>query len=210
MIVNELIEEYCCQHSSEETALLKQLNRDTHAKVLMPRMLSGHLQGEFLKMISHMIKPASILEIGTYTGYSTLCLAEGLQENGKITTIDKNEEIETFTRSFFEKSSQHSKINYLLGNALNIIPTLTETFDLIFIDADKANNEAYYEMCLPKLKQGGFIFVDNVLWSGKVLDSKKDKDSATIDAFNKKIATDTRVEKMLLPLRDGIFLIRKK
>lgn len=210
MIVNETIEEYCRNHSSQQTNLLKQLDRETHAKVLMPRMLSGHLQGEFLKMISHMVKPSSILEIGTYTGYATLCLADGLAENGKLITIDKNEEIESFTRSFFEQSIYKDQINYLLGNAMSIIPTLNEMFDLIFIDADKANNDNYYEMCLPKLRQGGFILVDNVLWSGKVIEEKKDKDTETIDSFNKKIATDTRVEKMLLPLRDGIFLIRKK
>lgn len=208
-ISNEL-DEYCVAHTSAEDEILNKLNRETHAKVLQPRMLSGHFQGRFLSMISHMIRPMNILEIGTYTGYSALCLAEGLQENGKLLTIDVNEELEDFVRSFFNQSSLREKIEFRIGNAAEIIPTLTQTFDLVFIDADKLNYDKYYDLVFDKVRQGGYIISDNVLWSGKVADlSKNDKDTVSIRAFNQKLHDDPRTENILLPIRDGLILVRK-
>lgn len=205
------IDEYCLRHSTPEDELLKRLNRETHANILQPRMLSGHLQGRFLSMISHMMRPQYILEIGTYTGYSALCLAEGLAENGKIITIDVNEELEDFVRNFFSASPLNSKIDFRIGNALEIIPTLPETFDLIFIDADKKSYAQYYEMALTKVRKGGFIISDNVLWSGKVSDeTKKDKDTQNLRNFNQMIQEDERVENVLLPFRDGLMVAMKK
>lgn len=206
------IEEYALNHTKAESDLLKKINRETHAKIMMPRMLSGHLQGRFLSMISHMVKPDYILEIGTYTGYSALCLAEGLNENGKIITIDINEEIEKFVRNFFEQSDYKNKIDYRIGNALSIIPTINHELDIVFIDADKENYSNYYELVFEKVKTGGYIIADNVLWSGKVLidDNKLDKDTKAIKAFNNKIQNDSRVENILLPVRDGLMICRKK
>lgn len=203
---------YSNTHTSSESEVLSQLNRETHAKVLQARMLSGHLQGRFLAMISHMILPKNILEIGTYTGYSALCLAEGLQKNGKLITIDINEELEAFTRSFFEASGLASSIDFRIGNALQIIPTLPETFDLVFIDADKPNYANYYNLVIEKVRIGGFIIADNVLWSGKVANtgSKIDKDTQNMLDFNQKIHEDERVENVLLPIRDGLMVVRKK
>lgn len=204
------IDNYSCEHTSPESELLSKLNRETHAKVLQPRMLSGHFQGRLLSMFSHMIKPTNILEIGTYTGYSALCLAEGLAENGKLITLDVNEELEFFVRSFFEASPLSNKIDFRIGNALEIIPTLTETFDLVFIDADKLNYANYYDLVFDKVRKGGYIISDNILWSGKVVDeSKKDKDTVSIRAFNKKLHDDNRVENILLPIRDGLIIVRK-
>jgi predicted O-methyltransferase YrrM len=208
--ISEELEDYCLQHSSEEPALLKHINRETHAKVLMPRMLSGHLQGLFLQMISSMLKPTMILEIGTYTGYSAICLCKGLAENGKLITIDKNEEIEDRVREFFEQSEYKNQIYYRIGNAMEMVPQLDEQFDLVFIDADKINYANYFEMVIDKVKTGGFIMADNVLWSGKILGEIRDKDTKALDDFNKKIASDKRIEKMILPLRDGITIMRKK
>lgn len=206
------IEEYALNHTKAESDLLKKINRETHAKIMMPRMLSGHLQGRFLSMLSHMVKPDYILEIGTYTGYSALCLAEGLNENGKIITIDINEEIEKFVRNFFEQSEYKNKIDYRIGNALNIIPTINHELDIVFIDADKENYSNYYELVFEKVKTGGYIIADNVLWSGKVLidDNKLDKDTKAIKAFNNTIQNDSRVENILLPVRDGLMICRKK
>lgn len=206
------IEEYALNHTKSESDLLKKINRETHAKIMMPRMLSGHLQGRFLSMISHMVKPDYILEIGTYTGYSALCLAEGLNENGKIITIDINEEIEKFVRNFFEQSDYKNKIDYRIGNALDIIPTIENQLDMVFIDADKENYSAYYDLVFEKVRNGGYIIADNVLWSGKVLmdDNKLDKDTKAIKAFNDKIQNDSRVENILLPVRDGLMICRKK
>jgi caffeoyl-CoA O-methyltransferase len=204
------IDEYCGEHTSPESELLSKLSRETHAKVLQARMLSGHLQGRFLAMLSNMIQPNNILEIGTYTGYSALCLAEGLTEIGKLITLDVNEELEEFVRSFFKESPLNDKIDFRIGNAIEIIPTLTETFDLVFIDADKLNYANYYDLVFEKVRQGGFIISDNVLWSGKVADkSKKDKDTLSIRAFNKKLHDDNRVENILLPIRDGLMVVRK-
>jgi len=206
-ILNEDLQRYAEQHTSPESDLLKRINRDTYAHVLMPRMLSGHLQGRVLSMISHLLKPQCILEIGTYTGYSALCLAEGLSPGGKMITIDINEELETKVREHFA-DSQH-KIEYKIGNALDIIPTLNEIFDLVFIDADKSNYINYFDLVIDKVRPGGFILADNVLWSGKVLNQNPDNDTKSIIAFNQKIQHDPRVENVLLPIRDGIMMIRK-
>ena len=209
--IDDKIEAYALAHSQPESEVLKKLNRDTHAKILMPRMLSGHMQGNLLIMLSKMIQPKQILEIGTYTGYSGICLAQGLQEGGKLHTIDINEELEKMVRSFFEEAGLTNKVNYYIGNALNIIPTIDEKLDLVFIDADKKNYAAYYDLVFDKVKVGGYIIADNVLWSGKILDTpeKMDADTKAIDAFNKKIHADPRVEHMILPVRDGLLIVRK-
>ncbi len=202
---------YCENHTSPESDLLKKVNRDTNAEVLLPRMLSGHLQGRFLSFISCMIKPEKILEIGTYTGYSALCLAEGLKSSGKLITIDINAELEDRVREYFDQSEYSKNITYIIGNALKVIPSLNEEFDLVFIDADKENNDAYFDMVIDKLKIGGFLLIDNVLWSGKVIAQgvKQDKDTQSILNFNTKIKTDKRLKNMLLPIRDGIMMVQK-
>jgi predicted O-methyltransferase YrrM len=206
----EDIQRYIEVHTSEESSLLKKINRDTHANVLMSRMLSGHVQGRFLSMISKLISPRNILEIGTYTGYSALCLAESLQPNGKLITIDINEELENRVRGYLKESNVDQLIDFRIGDARKIIPTLSETFDLVFIDADKENYSLYFDLVIDKVSNGGLILADNVLWSGKVLDTKPDKDTKAIIEFNKKIHTDSRVENLLMPLRDGVMMIRKK
>jgi predicted O-methyltransferase YrrM len=175
----------------------------------MPRMVSGHLQGRFLSMISRMIKPSAILEIGTFTGYSAICLAEGLQSGGQIITIDNNEELETRVRGYFDEAKLGGAIDYLIGDASLLIPTISTQFDLVFIDADKENNSRYYDLVFEKVRIGGFIITDNVLWSGKVVQSKLDKDTRAVAAFNQKVSNDSRVTCMLLPLRDGLMLIQK-
>ena len=202
---------YAEAHTSPETELLRQLSRNTHAHVMAPRMLSGHLQGRFLALIAHLIRPRRILEIGTYTGYSALCLAEGLTDDGRLITIDHNEELENFARSYWQQSPLNPKINLRVGHAADIIPTLSETFDLVFIDADKRSNALYFDLIFDKLRPGGTVLVDNVLWSGKVIDEGKsaDQDTAAVLAFNQKIQDDPRVENVLLPIRDGIMMIRK-
>lgn len=203
---------YCEAHTSEEDALLKKITRETQAKVLMPRMLSGHLQGKMLELFTKMIQPQTILEIGTYTGYSGVCLARGLKKGGKLITLDINDELETMVRGFFEESGLADQIDYRLGNALEIIPTLSGPFDLVFIDADKLNNANYFDLIIDKVRPGGVILTDNVLWSGKVLveeDQKIDKDTKAILDFNDKIQNDPRVENVLLPIRDGIMMARK-
>jgi caffeoyl-CoA O-methyltransferase len=203
------IEQYAQAHTSTESDLLKKIDRETNAEVLMPRMVSGHLQGRFLSMISNMIKPNSILEIGTYTGYSAICLAEGLSLKGKLITIDINEELETRVRGYFKKGGLENKIDYRIGDAAQIIPTLNINFDLVFIDADKENYGLYYDLIFDKVPVGGFILADNVLWSGKVVQTKIDKDTKAIKEFNQKVNQDARVKTMLLPLRDGIMIIQK-
>jgi len=207
----EEIEEYSAAHTEEENALLKSLNRDTHANVLSPRMLSGHLQGRFLSMISRMIRPDRILEIGTYTGYSGICFCEGLNPGGKLVTIDINEELERFTRRYFDQSPFKDQIDYRIGNALDIIPTLTDTFDLVFIDADKINYSSYFNLCLEKVRSGGFLIADNVLWSGKVVEQLKkvDKDTQALLDFNRMVHEDPRVSNILLPIRDGLMILQK-
>lgn len=193
-----------------EPELLRQINRETHLKVLKPRMLSGHYQGRVLSMLSKLIAPRRILEIGTYTGYATLCLAEGLTEGGEIHTIEVNPELEDMIRNNFSRSPLASKIKLHTGDARTIIPELNETWDLVFIDADKANNATYYDLVFEKVRFGGLILTDNVLWSGKVLEKGlADKDTSIIDQFNHKVAADPRVEKLILPIRDGVFVIRK-
>lgn len=206
------IEDYAEAHSSNQSKLLHELYRETHLKHLIPAMLSGPIQGRFLSMISHMIKPKNILEIGTYTGYSTLCLAEGLQKDGVIHTIDINEELVPTQQKFWNLSDYADQIKAHVGNALEIIPNIAESWDLVFIDADKSNYINYYEMLIPKMKSGSHIIVDNVLWHGKVAEKieAKDLDTLTIDQLNKLVKADERVEQVLLPIRDGITLIRIK
>lgn len=206
-ILNESLQRYAEQHTTPESDLLRRINRDTNANVLMPRMLSGHLQGRVLSMISQMICPKAVLEIGTYTGYSALCLAEGLADGGKIITIDINEELEEKVKGYFELFRE--KIDYRIGNALDIVPGLKEMFDLVFIDADKINYTSYFDLVIDKVRAGGFILADNVFWSGKVLDERPDADTRAIISFNQKIHNDKRVENVLLPIRDGIMMIRK-
>ena len=208
--LSEELQHYVEVHTSEESALLKKINRETHAQVLMSRMLSGQVQGRFLSMISKMIKPKTILEIGTYTGYSAICLAEGLQSGGKLITIDINEELENRVRNYFKESEFASQIDYQIGDARKIIPSLSETFDLVFIDADKENYSLYFDLVIDKVPSAGIILADNVLWSGKVVDPKPDKDTQAILSFNEKIQHDTRVENLLLPLRDGVMMVRVK
>ncbi|GAB3702043.1 O-methyltransferase [Spirosoma flavus] len=203
---------YAEAHTSPEGELLRRLNRNTHAHVMAPRMLSGHLQGRLLAMLSQMIRPRRILEIGTYTGYSALCLAEGLTDDGLLITIDQNEELESFARSYWQQSPWGNKIDFRIGSASDIIPTLSDTFDLVFIDADKRNYPLYFDLIFNKLRTGGFILADNVLWSGKVVERVKqsDLDTQSVLAFNQLIQNDPRVENVLLPVRDGIMMIRKR
>ncbi|MEJ7780702.1 MAG: O-methyltransferase [Daejeonella sp.] len=209
-LFSEELKDYLAAHCDAENDLLKAIDRETHLKVPMPRMISGHYQGRVLSMLSKMINPKTILEVGTYTGYATLCLGEGLTDNGIIHTIDINAELEDMVRNNFRKSPFNDKIIYHLGDASKIIPELNEVFDLVFIDADKKNNGRYYQMIMDKLSPGGIIIVDNVLWSGKVLEEKNDQNTAIIAKFNQVVSKDNRVEKLILPIRDGLFVIRKK
>lgn len=208
-LVSDQIENYIEQFSSPEDELLQQLNRETYLKVQMPQMLSGHLQGQFLSMLSGLIQPKRILEIGTFTGYSGICLAKGLAEGGLLYTIDVNEELSPMVKRYFEAAGITSKVKQLIGDAGTIIPTLNETFDLVFIDADKVNYGNYYDLVFDKVRTGGYIVADNVLWSGKVLDEKKDKDTQAIHNYNLKVLGDKRVQNFILPLRDGLNIARK-
>jgi predicted O-methyltransferase YrrM len=211
-IVPENLQNYCDKNTSEESIELKKLDRYTNANILQPRMISGFFQGRLLSMISHMIKPKYILEIGTYTGYSAICLAEGLQENGKLITIDVNPENEELVYDFINQSNNADKIKHIIGDAYQIINTLNYPFELVFIDADKPNYEKYYEQVLPLIPSGAFILLDNVLWSGKVLDSsfiENNRDTKILHDLNNKITADNRVENILLPIRDGLMLVRK-
>lgn len=203
---------YAEAHTSPESELLQRLNRNTHARVLHPRMLSGHIQGRILAMMSHMLRPRRILEIGTYTGYSALCLAEGLVEDGLLITIDINEELEDFAWSYWQQSLYADKIDLRVGNAADLIPAIDEVFDLVFIDADKLNYARYFDLVIDKVRPGGIVLADNVLWSGKVVEDVKpsDKDTKAVLAFNEKIQHDQRVENILLPVRDGLMMIRKR
>ena len=193
-----------------ESELLQRIDRETNLKVLMPRMLSGHYQGRVLSMLSKLITPKRILEIGTFTGYATLCMAEGLADDGIIYTLDKNMELEDRVRGYFAASPYNSQIKYIMGDATQTINGLNETFDLVFIDADKKNNGTYYDLIFDRVRPGGLIIVDNVLWSGKVLTLQQDRDTINISTFNDKVAGDDRVEKLILPVRNGLFIIRKK
>ena len=211
--INQLIQNYCEQFTSEETDVLKKLNRDTHANVLQPRMLSGHFQGRLLSMLSKMIRPKMILEIGTYTGYSAICLAEGLAENGKLITIDINAEQESRVRKHIAEAGKENIIQFIIGDAYNIIKTLPHQYDLVFIDADKKNYLKYYEQVLPLVNSGGYIIADNVLWSGKVVDKKElanDRETKLLHEFNNFVMNDKHVENILLPVRDGLMIVRKK
>ena len=206
------LEDYITAHSDVEPDYLAKVNRATHLRMINPRMLSGHFQGRVLAMFCHMIQPEKVLEIGTFTGYSALCMAEGMPENGVLHTIDCDDELESFMLETFAGSEFGHKIKLHIGDALKVINELDETFDLVFIDADKLEYKAYYEAVLPKVRTGGFILTDNTLWDGKVLKptDEKDKDTAAIKDFNEFIAADIRIEKVLLPIRDGLTLIRKK
>jgi len=208
----EKIEEYVAKHSEKEPQLLNELNHETWEKVLIPRMLSGHIQGRVLSMLTHMINPKNVLEIGTYTGYSALCFAEGLQTGGKIHTIDINEELETMVNNYINKANLTDTIINHIGNAIDIIPTLSETFDLVFIDADKTNYSNYYDLVFDKVKSGGYIIADNVLWSGKVIEDKStlDPDTIALIEYSEKIQNDDRVQNVLFPVRDGLMIARKK
>ena len=208
-IINPLAQRYAEDHTTAESPLLARISRDTHAKVLQPNMLSGHLQGRLLAMISHLVRPKVILEIGTFTGYSAICLAEGLADNGKLITIDVNEELESRVRGYFEEAGLASRIDYRIGKALQLLPLVDEELDLVFIDADKANYGKYFDLVIDKVRPGGVILVDNVLRKGKVFMEQKERDGMVMDAFNKKIKSDPRVEEVLLPVRDGILIIRK-
>jgi len=206
------LNQYAEAHTTEETELLHQINRETHLEVLQPRMLSGHLQGRLLAMISKMICPAYIVEIGTYTGYSALCLAEGLQDEGKLITIDLNDELEDRVLAYFASSKYADQLDFRISDALDLLPKLDNGMDLVFIDADKANYLNYYNLVMNKLKPGGYILADNVLWSGKVIEEvdPEDEDTIALIKFNKLVQEDSRVENILLPVRDGLMLIRKK
>ncbi|MDA7550009.1 O-methyltransferase [Flavobacteriaceae bacterium] len=208
----EKLDDYVVAHSQKEPELLQQLSRETWQKVLAPRMLSGHFQGRVLSMVSKLINPKNVLEIGTYTGYSALCLVEGIQPKGQLHTIDTNEELYDLQRKYFDKSGFGNQIIQHTGNALNIIPTIDKTFDLVFIDADKQNYPNYLEIILPKLKSGSVILSDNVLWTGKVIEKiqKGDKDTEALLKYNKMINEHSQLETVLLPIRDGLTLTRVK
>lgn len=208
--ISEELEQYVEQHSENEPKLLAQLNKETHQKILQPRMLSGHFQGRVLSMLSKIINPKHILEIGTYTGYAALCLAEGLQKEGTLDTIDINEELVEIQEKYFEMSEYKNQIVSHLGDALEIIPTLKKKFDLVFIDADKENYINYYNMIVPMMNKGGIILSDNVLWSGKVVEELNSKDTSTkiLVEYNKLINEDPRVETVLLPIRNGLTVTR--
>lgn len=208
--LSEELENYAAQHTEDEPLLLQELNKRTHLNVLQPRMISGHFQGRFLSLLSKMVQPRTILEIGTYTGYATLCLAEGLHPEGVLHTIDIKEELTDLQREFFDRSGYGSQIVQHLGKAADIIPSLNTTFDLVFIDADKQNYAHYFDLVIEKMNRGGIILSDNVLWSGKVVEEVKpnDKHTQALMAYNQKIKDDPRVETVLLPIRDGITLSR--
>jgi caffeoyl-CoA O-methyltransferase len=209
--IEEKLLKYCENHSLNEGEILQELTRFTHLNVLSPRMLSGHLQGSFLALLSKIIRPKNILEIGTYTGYSAICLAQGLQEEGTLITIDRNEELEDIVNKFVNKANLQDKVKMMIGDAKQIIPTLDKNWDLIFIDADKEAYIQYFDLVIDKLNSGGIIIADNVLWSGKILEENtKDKSCLALQKFNAYIAQDSRVENVLLPIRDGLNVIRKK
>ena len=208
--LSEELENYAAQHTEDEPLLLQELNKRTHLNVLQPRMISGHFQGRFLSLLSKMVQPRTILEIGTYTGYATLCLAEGLHPEGVLHTIDIKEELTDLQREFFDRSGYGNQIVQHLGKAADIIPSLNTTYDLVYIDADKQNYAHYFDLVIEKMNRGGIILSDNVLWSGKVVEEVKhnDKHTQALMAYNQKIKDDPRVETVLLPIRDGITLSR--
>ena len=209
---SEKLQDYAVEHSQEEPELLQQLNKETWQKIMVPRMLSGHFQGRILSMISKLIQPKTILEIGTYTGYSALCLAEGIKKNGVLHTIDHNEELVDIQKKYFDKSDYKHNIIQHLGNALEIIPKINENFDLVFIDADKSNYVNYFNALIDKMNPGGVILSDNVLWSGKVVEpvNSKDVDTKTLIEYNELLKNDRRIETILIPIRDGLTISRVK
>jgi predicted O-methyltransferase YrrM len=209
--LDEKLEQYINDHSGHEDEILHQLYRETHLKVMHPRMLSGWTQGQFLQMISSLIQAESILEIGTYTGYSAICLARGLKENGKLITIDIKEELRDIAQKYFDKAGLKDKIVHRIANAVDLIPQLEETFDLVFIDADKANYPAYLDLVVDKIRSGGILIADNVLWSGKVVEEIKpdDRDTPAVLEFNQKVQDHPLLQNVLIPLRDGIMMARK-
>lgn len=209
-LVSDDIEKYIDAHTSDESDALQQLNRKTQTDVLMPQMLSGKVQGQFLQFISHLLRPTRVLEIGTFTGYAAICLAAGLTDDGKLFTIDINEELEAIARTHIEKAGLQNKIVQIIGNATQEIEKLNETFDLVFIDADKQNYSLYYDLVIDKVRNGGFILADNVLWGGKIIHEQKDKDTQKLAEFNDKVQQDNRVENVIVSIRDGIMMIRKK
>jgi len=210
--IPDIIDDYVVKHSQKEPELLQQLYKETWQKVVNPRMLSGAFQGRVLSMISKLIKPTTILEIGTYTGYSALCLAEGIQKSGALYTIDRNEELESFSKKYFDKSPYKNQIKQLIGDAIDIIPTIDKKFDMVFIDADKSNYTNYFNLIIGKMNSGGVILSDNVLWSGKVVEkiNPKDIDTKALIAYNKLLNSDPRIETILLPIRDGLTISRVK
>ena len=211
-ILDRGIQKYVEEHTHPESDLLRKINRETHADVVSPQMLSGHLQGRVLAQMSRMISPRRILEIGTFTGYSAICMAEGLSQDGKLVTIDINEELEEKVRGYFAEAGLEDRIEFIIGRALEIIPRIQEEFDLVFIDADKVNYANYFELVLPLVRTGGFIVADNVLWGGKVVpdqNEKPGKDTKALRDFNAKIQDDSRVENVLIPIRDGLMIMRK-
>ena len=205
----ETISSYSLENTEKEPKLLSDLNRETWANVMIPRMLSGHLQGRVLSMISKMIHPTNIIEVGTYTGYSALCMAEGLKENGKIHTLDINEEYTSVAKKYFDKSDYKENIIQHIGNAVDVIPQLNDKFQLAFLDADKENYSNYFDLIINKMDIGGYIIADNVLWSGKVTEENKDEETMALHNYNKKVLSDKRVETVLLPVRDGLNISRK-
>jgi caffeoyl-CoA O-methyltransferase len=210
--ISKDLSDYCENNTSPESEVLSNLNRETHLKVVSPRMLSGHLQGRFLSFISKLQQPKLIIEIGTYTGYSALCLAEGLHPNGKLISIDVNEETSSFAKSFIAKTEYADKIELVLADAKEYVGTINNPIDLVFIDADKKNYLAYYHLVIDKLNKGGLIIADNVLWSGKITmpESAMDRETLALHQFNQFVQQDTRVENILLPIRDGLMVVRKK
>lgn len=210
--ISKDLSDYCENNTSPESEVLAQLNRETHLKVVSPRMLSGHLQGRFLSFISKLQQPKLIVEIGTYTGYSALCLAEGLHPEGKLISIDVNEETSSFAKSFIAKTEYANHIELVLADAKEYVSTIKEPVDLVFIDADKKNYLTYYHLMIDKIKSGGIIIADNVLWSGKITmpEEEMDRETLALHQFNQFVQQDTRVENMLLPIRDGLMVVRKK
>ncbi len=209
-LANDELKNYLEVFCEPETPLLQQINRETNLMVLMPKMVSGHYQGRLFSMLSKIIAPKYVLEIGTFTGYATICFAEGLPPDGQIITLDINEELEDRVRNYFNMSGFADKIDYRIGNAMELLNNINQVFDLVFIDADKKNNYTYYQMVFDKVRPGGIIIVDNVLWNGKVIAQNTDTDTQSINNFNNLINADKRVEKLILPIRDGVFIIRKK
>ena len=204
------LHQYCEAHSTPADQVLYELERETYQKTLSPQMMCGAFQGQLLYMLSQMIQAKSILEVGVFTGYASICMARGMAAGGKLHAIEVNRELEYLIRKYIQKANLESAIDLHIGDAKEIIPTLETTFDMVFIDAGKKDNDFYYELLIDKLRPGGLLLVDNVLWSGKVVKGETDADTLAIDAFNKKVTADDRVENVLLPIRDGLIIVRKK